>query len=112
MTWIYNEVVTSGNSTARVKYYNEQTGLIVLYDIRGTFGPGSTIVGEDSGTTLTLTNFSIDSTFDLGYDDDDFEAIFENTIYDEGSGEMIALDDHFTGKKTQDYQTKYLVVKE
>jgi hypothetical protein len=109
MTWYFNEVVRSGNSTARVKNFYPETGLIVLMDIEGSFEPGMTIIGDDSNTSITLTNFTISREYDLGFDPTYWEDIIDNVIYD-GSGEIIALEEHFTGKPSQDYQTKYLVV--
>ena len=110
MSWHFNEIVRSGNSQARVKNFYPDTGLIVLYDIKGSIGPGSTIVGDDSGTTLTLTQFNIALEYDLGYEPDYWSNILDKVVYDNGTGEMLALDEHFTGEPSQDYQTKYLVV--
>lgn len=117
MTWNFNEIVRAGNSQARVKNYYPETGLIVLMDIKGTIGPGSTIVGDDSGTTLTLTEFTISDEYDLGFDptywSDPLEinglSILDSVIHDE-AGEFLALEEHFTGKPSQDYQTTYLIV--
>lgn len=109
MSWYFNEVVRAGNSTARVKNFYPDTGLIVLMDIQGTFEPGMTIVGDDSNTSLTLTNFTISRDYDLYYDPTYWESVLDSIIYD-GSGEIVALEEHFTGKPSQDYQTKYLVV--
>jgi hypothetical protein len=109
MTWYFNEIVRSGNSQARIKNYYPDTGLIVLYDIKGVIEAGSTIVGDESGTTTTLTNFVIAREFDLGYEPDYWDYILENGIYDD-SGDFIALDAHFTGKPSQDYQTTYWIV--
>lgn len=108
MTWYYNEIVRSGNSQARVKNFYPETGLLVLYDIHGDIGVGSTIVGDDSGTTLTLTQFNISLEYDLGYEPDYWETYLEKAIYD-GNGNLVALEEHFTGKPSQDYQTTYMV---
>lgn len=108
MSWMFNETVRCGNSSARVKNYYADTGLIVLYDIVGEFAAGDTIVGDESGTSLTLTTFTLSSDYDFGYDPDYWTAVLENGIYD-GNGKMIALDRHFTGKVSQDYQTTYLL---
>ena len=109
MTWNYNEIVRAGNSTARIKNYYPETGLVVLIDIEGVFEPGMTIVGDDSNTSLTLTNFVLSREFDLYYDPTYWESVLPSVIYD-GNGEIVALDEHFTGKPSQDYQTTYLVV--
>lgn len=109
MTWNFNEVVRAGNSTARVKNYYPDTGLLVLYDIEGVFEPGSVVIGDDSGTTLTLTEFNLAREFDLYYDPTYWEPVLPIAIYD-GNGELVALEEHFTGTPSQDYQTTYLVV--
>lgn len=109
MTWLLNEVVRSGNNTARVKNYYPDTGLLVLYDINGSFGPGSAITGDDSGTQLTFSTFELSAKYDLEYDPDSWESLLEKAIYD-GNGNLVALDKYFTGKPSQDYQTTYLVV--
>ena len=108
MSWLFNEIVRSGNSQARVKNYYPDTGLIVLYDIKGDIVPGSTIIGDESGMVLTLNNFTIAREYDLGYDPTYWEFVLENGIYDD-SGDFIALDAHFTGKLSQDYQTTYWI---
>lgn len=111
MSWNFNEIVRSGNSMARVKNYYPDTGLLVIYDIYGVFGVGDTIIGDESGTTLTLTEFNISYDFDLYYDPNYWEETLPFVIYDD-SGEFVALDEHFTGLPSQDYQTTYLVVSE
>ena len=109
MTWNYNETVRAGNSTARIKNFYPDTGLIVIYDIAGSFEPGDVITGDDSGTTVTLTEFNITRDYDLYYEPTYWDDVLQNVIYID-NGEMVALEDHFTGKLNQDYQTTYLVV--
>jgi hypothetical protein len=111
MTWHFNEIVRSGNSQARVKNFYPETGLVVLYDIRGTIGPGSTIIGDDSGTTLTLTQFNINLDFDLFYEPNYWESFLEQAIYD-GNGDLVATEAHFTGKVSQDYQITHMVIQD
>lgn len=118
MTWHLNEIVRSGSATARVKSFNEQTGFLVLFDIVGEINPGDYIVGDDSGTAKTITNFDLN--FEE-YDKDEYADTrwndFENFIHDDnfhpgsgaGLGDYIALEEHFTGKPSQDFQTTYLV---
>lgn len=110
MTWFLNEIVRSGNSQARIKNYYPDTGLIVLYDIRGVIEAGSTITGDESGTIATLNNFVISNEYDLGYEPNPWENVLENGIYLDDSGEYIALDAHFTGSTNQDQRTTYWVV--
>lgn len=109
MSWHFNEIVRAGNSQARIKNFYPETGLVVLYHIQGPIEAGMTIVGDDSGTTLTLSNFTINDDYDLNYEPDYWDSILEDVIYD-GTGELVALEPHFTGKESQDYQTTYLVV--
>lgn len=109
MNWYFNEVVRSGNSQARVKNFYPETGLIVLYDIKGVIEAGMTIVGDESGTSLTLTEFNIALEFDLFYEPEYWETVIDNTIYD-GDGNLVAIDQYFTGLLSQDYQAEFLVV--
>jgi glycosyltransferase involved in cell wall biosynthesis len=109
MTWQLNELVYSGNNQARVKNYYPDTGLIVIYDIYGDFQAGMTIVGGETGTTLTLTEFNITLDYDLRYEPDEWEQALADAIYD-GDGNIVALEEHFTGLLSQDYQFKYYVV--
>jgi hypothetical protein len=109
MKWNYNEIVRSGNSTARIKNFYPDTGLVVLYDIKGYFEVGSTIVGDESGETLTFNEFTLSRSYDLFFDPTYWENVLENAIYID-NGEIVALDAHFTGKLNQDYQVTYLIV--
>lgn len=109
MTWLYNETVRSGNSQARVKNFYPETGLIILYDIKGAFEPGMTIIGDESAMVLTLTEFNVALEYDLGYEPDYWDTVIDRNIYD-GDGNMVALDSYFTDLPSQDYQADYLVV--
>lgn len=109
MTWAYNEIVRSGNSQARVKNFYPESGLIVLYDIKGVIEAGMTIVGDESGTVLTLSNFTIAKEYDSGFEPDNIENYLINAVYD-GNGNLVALDQHFTDKPNQNKQTTYMVV--
>jgi hypothetical protein len=112
MTWAINEVVRAGNATAKVKSYFPETGLIVLYDIEGDIDVGSTIIGDDSGTVLTLSQFEISNEYDnTQYDPTNWDEVLDIYIYD-GNGEIIATEEYFTGFESQDYQTTNLVVKD
>lgn len=109
MSWAFNEVVKAGNSTARVKNYYPDTGLLVLYDIYGEFAEGSTIVGNDSGTTVVISEFTVSFEYDIFYDPDPWEEILPNIVTLD-TGSFVALDEHFTGKPSQEYQTENLVI--
>lgn len=108
MSWAFNEIVRSGNSTARVKNYYPDTGLLVLYDIQGEFAEGSTITGDDSGTSVTLSEFTVSFDFDIYFDPDPWEFYLPVAITLD-SGAFVALDQHFTGKPSQEYQSENLV---
>lgn len=109
MSWFYNEIVRSGNSQARVKNYYPETGFIVLHDIKGDIHQGSTIVGDESGTVLTLTEFNVAFEYEMGYEATYFEPYLQNAVYD-GNGNLVAIDAHFTGNLNQDRQITYMVV--
>ena len=108
MTWAFNEVVRSGNSTARVKNYYPETGLVVLYDIHGEFTQGATITGDDSGTSVTISEFTVSFVYDIYYDPNPWEAALPD-IVSLDSGSYVALDQFFTEKLSQEYQTENLV---
>jgi hypothetical protein len=91
-----NEIVRSGNSTAKVKYWDSANNIIVLYDIVGSFGAGSTIVGDDNNGTLLLETFTLDSEvnqyyYDLHFDDPGDAEIYEYVVVDDG--DYVVLDD-------------------
>jgi len=103
---LVGETINAGNSTARVKNYYSANGLIVLMDVNGTFESGTTITGTDSGTVLTLSNFTINRDYDLGYEDLNWDNINAISL---DNGSIIALDAHFTGKSSQDYQSTNVI---
>ena len=108
MSWLINEIVRSGNSTARVKSYDSTTNFIVLFDIYGTIEDGSVIIGDESGTSGILNNFIVSEIYnDDQYANKEWDDL-DYFIYDD-TGELVALDQHFTGKLSQDYQTTYMV---
>lgn len=108
MTLRFGEVVRAGNSTARVKNYYSANGLVVLMDVSGDFKAGTTIVGDDSGTSLTLSNFVISDPYDLYYEDNTLFEIIDDLVSID-TGELVAIDEYFTGDESQDYQTDGLV---
>lgn len=115
-----NEVVTSGNSTARLNYYFPANNFVVLIDIRGEFTAGSVITGEDSGFSVVLQDFSIDQKYDTG-SSNPFAEVLPSMVtlgindrdyiegVDDSDGEPVAIDEYFTGDESQDYQTAGLV---
>ena len=102
-----HEVVRSGNSTALVKAYFPANNYIHLYNIYGVIGAGSTIVGDDSGASLTLANFTISSAEDEYVYDPWLDIEPTAIVLDDGR--WVALDAHFTGETSQEYQPDYVV---
>lgn len=112
---LINEIVRVGNSTGRIKNYYAN-GLIVIYDVSGEFITGDTISCDESGETITLTNFEIDSfdtdyKYDLYYEERDFDWSDDRVIIQD-DGAFIYEDAHFTGLPSQNYQTTHLVYQE
>ena len=107
MSFAYFETVRSGNSTATIKNFYAN-GLVVLININGEFKAGDTIVGDDSGYSLKLANFSKDRQYDIYYDPDFWDQLMETAITQD-DGAWIFLDAHFTGKESQDEQPTYAV---
>lgn len=86
MPFRWRETVRSGNSTATVKNYETDTGVLVLMNIKGHFEPGMTIVGDVSGDTLTLTRFIINDDYDLNHDYDGWTDLLEiQVVCDDGA---------------------------
>jgi len=120
------ELVRSGNSTARVNLYISSNNFVLLTDVKGTIGVGDTIVGDDSGFSLTLSSFSLEDRFDIGTVNY-FEPIYSNVVTlgvngddpgdaefrepgDEDDGELVVIDEYFTGEESEEYQTAGVVV--
>lgn len=108
MSFRWRETVRSGNSTARVKNYYPDTGLLVLMDIRGSFEVGMTVTGDVSGTSLTLSNFVISDDYDLNYDYTGWDNILPIQVVCD-DGEFVAIDKHFDGSEIQDGNIEYTV---
>jgi len=100
-----NEVIRLGNTTARIKNYYAN-GLIVIYDIRGSLEAGDTITCDDSGEVIVLNNFTISNDYDLYYEDFDWD---DDGLVVQDNGAFVAMDAHFTGLPSQNYQTINLV---
>ena len=111
--FLIHEIVRCGTANAYVKNYFSSNGVIVLerIDPFGSIKAGSTIIGDDSGAVMTLPdNFDINDDFDgEQYAFYGFREIWDRVILLD-DGKMIAQDEHFTGKPSQDYQTTYIVV--
>lgn len=113
---LINEIIRIGNSTGRIKNYYAN-GLIVIFDVSGSFEAGDTITCDESGETITLgSDFVIDSVdtnykYDLYYEDRDFDWSDPRAICQD-DGAFIYEDAHFTGLPSQNYQTTHLIYQE
>lgn len=120
------EIVRVGNSTARVNYYFPSNNFVILTDIRGSIKAGDRITGDDSGFALTLRSFSIDDAYDIATANY-FEPIYSNVVTlgsngddpdgaeyrepgDQDDGELVVIDEYFTGEESEEYQTTGVVV--
>jgi hypothetical protein len=104
------ETVRNGDSSARVKNYYEANNFLVLMDVRGNnIVAGATVVGDDSGESFVLSNFTIDLYHDLYHDNYFAGRINLDDVLVTDEGAAIAQDDHFTGKPSQDYQVRYII---
>jgi hypothetical protein len=106
--WRVGEVVRTGNSTGVVKSYDSVTTLIVITNINGVFETGDFIIGDDSGSSGILNNFIVSEEYDINYADKSWSLIEDISITID-TGSYVAIDDHFDGKPSQDYQTRNIV---
>lgn len=112
MPFNYNEVIRSGNNSARVKNYYEANNLIVLMDISGEFKAGDTIVGDDSGYSYTFTSFEKNVNYDIYYDPTiwDANSSFMQIAIVQDDGQMVVTDDFFVDTTaSRNNNTKYVV---
>ena len=110
MTFAYNEVVRSGNSSARVKNFYANN-LIVLIDINGEFKAGDTITGDDSGYSYTLNSFGLGKDYDSGFVTEIWDEL-EPVAITLDDGRWVVQDAHFSGKPSQDYQPDNVIIVE
>lgn len=106
--WRVGELVRKNNSTAIVKNYFSSNNFIVLTDINGSFQSGDIITGDDSEMTGTLNNFTISNVYDSNFADESWSNI-EDIAITLDSGSYVAIDAHFDGTLSQDYQTRNIV---
>jgi hypothetical protein len=71
---------------------------------------GQTLVGQDSGNSLTLTNFERSNAYDYANTSVDYTEVMIVAVTDDAG--VIAVDQHFTGKPSQDYNSNYVVTTE
>jgi hypothetical protein len=87
------EIVRAGNSSAKVQQYDPETGFIVLNNVEGSIEAGTTIIGEESNTSLTLTNFEIDNKYALDpYRIYDWESYVDKLIIMENDNSILTTD--------------------
>jgi hypothetical protein len=106
MPFDYNEVVRSGNTTARVKNFTDS--IVILVDIIGELKAGDTIVGDDSGFSYTINSISSDASFDNEYTVTIWDDLSPVAVTQD-DGAWVVQDAHFTGKESQDYQPDNVV---
>ena len=106
--FLLHEIVRAGNNYARVKQFEQSNNFIVLQDINGSIGAGSTIIGDESGASMTLLTWDNTTNYDV-YVYDPWAPIFPKAIIQD-NGAWIAEDRHFTGLDSQDYQPDYVLV--
>ena len=108
MSFLNHERVYTGNdinyapSIGTVNYNAD--GVLQFINVQGRmFQPGDLVLGEESGYSMVLqtTDETIDIITGQAYDGD---------YVTQDNGSVIALDAHFTGNASQEYQTAYLVV--
>jgi hypothetical protein len=68
---------------------------------------GQTLVGQDSGNSLTLASFERSDAYDHANTSVDYTEVMIVAVTDDAG--VIAVDQHFTGKPSQDYNSNYVV---
>jgi hypothetical protein len=82
-----------------------QDGSFEIINIQGDmFANGMNIIGEDSNTTNVLTNFDLSTRVEAGSPWDITYAVVDDR------DRIIVQDSFFTGKRSQNYQQKDIVV--
>lgn len=85
-----------------MQYYNAANGHIAINNITGEFSAGQTIHGVESGFTMTLQSFT--------QRDEMAEFTYDQTNWVVSDTGVVAIDDHFTGNPSQEYQDDHIVV--
>jgi hypothetical protein len=108
MVFRVRETVYIGNSyessiaNGWINRYVTANGYVEIANSKGTFAAGQIIYGVDSGFSLTLTEFNL-KLLDL-WDFEDGDYVVQD------DGQFVALDAHFTGDDSEQFQTEHLVV--
>ena len=81
-SFIFNEVVTGATSgtTARVKSYDAANNVLEVSIVDGTFTPGETIVGQESGARHSMKTQDKFDTVDPFADNDNIELRADDII--------------------------------
>lgn len=83
-------------------------GQVVLQNMSNiTPQVGDTLVGVDTGNSLVLTSFTRSDAYDRANTAVDYTQVMETAICDDYG--VIAVDEYFTGKPSQDYNSDYVV---
>lgn len=101
--YIHEFVVSSGGANGIVQYYSEANGHVAIHSWVGDFSAGDTVTGQESGFSVTLPA-------SFAGRDEMAEPSYDTTIWVAADNGLIALDEHFTGLPSQDYQQDYIVV--
>jgi hypothetical protein len=107
-------VSINGQVVGQVKNFinigNGQASAVIQNMGSQTPQAGQTIVGQDTGNSLTLTNFERSNAYDLANTSVDYTEVMIVAVTDDAG--VIAVDQHFTGKPSQDYNSRYVVTSE
>lgn len=107
-------VSINGQVVGRVKNFidigNSQASVVIQNMGSQTPQVGQTLVGQDTENSLVLTNFERSDAFDYANTSVDYTEVMIVAVTDDAG--VIAVDQHFTGKPSQDYNSKYVVTSE
>ena len=81
-SFVFNEIVTGQTSgtTARVKSYDAVNNVLEVSIVDGTFTPGETIIGSESGASHTMKEQDKFDTVDPFADNDNIEIQADDII--------------------------------
>ena len=97
---------SSGNGVG-ADGFTGNSGQLILQNVKnGTPTSGMTAIGHDTGNIFTFSQYNTGSQYDNGFAPDYSKALDTGIVVD---GVHIGIDQYFTGKPSQDYQTTHLV---
>ena len=104
-------VSMNGQAMGMIKNFTNNgngTGSIALQNMgSSTPSAGQTLVGQETGNSITLTSFTRSDDYDTAAYAPNYPEIMEVAITDDYG--VIALNQYFTGLPSQDYQSTYVV---